>query len=491
MSETRPRTLLRALIATAALALAAPSLAGAADQLALIDKTEPVGPGISLNHQKFLNASGWYDEQVLTVDLANSAVKSDLLTAPHVAQGEVLTTMANRAGAAAGVNGDFFDIDSTQASIGGEIQNGSLIKSPDIGGWAHVGVSKSGIGQLVDMTLQATATLNGAARPIVGINAANAGGTPADSMVAYTAAWGTQIRGRGMAGVANVAEVLVSDDKVVSVNPAAGSGAIPAGAYYLVGRDAAADAIKALKPGDPVSLSYALKDSAAQQMQWAIGTNKPLVTNGVALAQGDTSVAPRTAIGFKDGGKTMLLLITDGRQSQVAGTTLKQTADMLVALGAETGLNLDGGGSTTLVARPLGTEQATLRNTPSDGNQRADPTGIGVFVAPGDGKVDSLVVNPSGDDARVFPGLHRTLTASGPRRSPDAGQGGRRDLVGRAPLAATCTPRPTPRATSPSSRPPARPRRTPRCASCTRCARSSCRAPGSRSPTRRPRSRRP
>jgi hypothetical protein len=411
MLHVHPRALGASI--AAAIALAVAPAAYAADQLALIDKTEPVGPGITLRHQKFLNSSGWYDEQVLTVDLADGAVKSDLLTAPSVAQGQALTTMANRAGAAAGVNGDFFDIDSTQASTGGEIQNGTLIKTADFGGWAHVGVSKAGIGQLVDMTLQAGASLNGTDRPILTINAANAGGTPANSIVAYTSAWGTQIRGRGMAGVANVAEVLVQDDKVVQVNPGAGSGAIPDGAYYLVGRDAGADAIKALKPGDPVKLTYGLKDAAAQQMQWAIGTNKPLVTNGVALAQGDTSVAPRTAIGFKDGGKTMFLLITDGRQTQVTGTTLKQTADMLVALGADTGLNLDGGGSTTLVARPLGGDQATLRNTPSDGNQRADPTGIGLFVSPGDGKADSLVVTPSGDDARIFPGLHRTLTASG------------------------------------------------------------------------------
>jgi hypothetical protein len=137
---------------------------------------------------------------------------------------------------------------------------------------------------------------------------------------------------------ANVAEVLVQDDKVVEVHNAAGTGAIPDGAYYLVGRDAGADAIKALKPGDPVKLTYGLKDSAAQQMQWAIGTNKPLIQNGVAVPQGDTSVAPRTAIGFKDGGRTMFLLITDGRQTHAAlGTTLAQTAQMLLDLGADTG----------------------------------------------------------------------------------------------------------------------------------------------------------
>ncbi len=372
MLEPRPRALLRAFIAVAALALAAPSFATAADQLNLIDKTEPVGPGISLRHEKFVDASGWYDTQVLTVDLSNSAVKSDLLTAPKVAQGEPLSTMANRAGATAGVNGDFFDIDSTQASLGGEVKAGELIKSADVSGWAHVGVTKDGIGRLVDLTLQATATLDGTEKSVVTLNAASSGGIPAGGIIAYTSAWGSQTRGRSVAGVADVAEALVQDGNVVDVHTAAGSGPIPDGAFYLVGRDAGADAIKGLEPGDPVTLTYGLKDEAARQMQWAIGTNKPLVTNGALVPQGDKSVAPRTAIGFKDGGKTMFLLITDGRQTNAAlGTTLEQTGQMLLDLGADTGLNLDGGGSTTLVARPLGatprpcaTRPPTARSAP-------------------------------------------------------------------------------------------------------------------------------
>src|SRR3954469_19158814 len=337
-----PKTLAAALAAAVALAVAPAARA----DLSLIDTTEDIGPGITLKHDKFLGSSGWYDEQVLTVDLSNSAVKSDLLTAPHVAQGEALSSQAARAGATAGVNGDFFDIDSTQASLGGELQAGKLIKSADYSGWAHVGVSKTGIGQLVDMALQATANLNGADKPVVTLNAPSSGGVPAGSIVAYTSAWGSATRARSFAGATNVAEVLVQDGKVVQVNSSAGSGAIPDGAFYLVGRDAGADAIKGLAPGDPVTLTYGLKDDAAKQMQWAIGTNKPLIQNGTIVNQGDTSVAPRTAIGFKDGGKTMFLLINDGRQTQVTGTPLAQTAQMLLDLGADTGLNLDGGGST-------------------------------------------------------------------------------------------------------------------------------------------------
>src|ERR1700754_3357671 len=173
MLEAVPRSRwLRATVAAVAAAFIAAPAAHAADQLSLIDTTEPVGPGISLQHHKFLDSSGWYDEQVLTVDLSNSAVKSDLLTAPKVAQGEPLSAMANRVGAAAGVNGDFFDIDSTQASLGGEVKAGELIKSADYSGWAHVGVTKDGLGRLVDLTLQATGDLHGTEKTVVTLNAA-------------------------------------------------------------------------------------------------------------------------------------------------------------------------------------------------------------------------------------------------------------------------------------------------------------------------------
>ena len=145
-------------------------------------------------------------------------------------------------------------------------------------------------------------------------------------------------------------------------------------------------------------------------MQFAVGGNQPLVRDGAALPDGqlDNAVHPRTAIGFKDGGKTMLLVTADGRQAPVLGVTLRQLARTFVALGAETALNLDGGGSTTMVARALGENAVTVRNSPSDGFERHDPNGVGVFVTPGNGVVDELIVTP--EEPRVFPGLRRTLT---------------------------------------------------------------------------------
>ena len=42
-------------------------------RLPLINKTEPLGPGVTLHHIKALKKADWYDQQVLTVELKKSA----------------------------------------------------------------------------------------------------------------------------------------------------------------------------------------------------------------------------------------------------------------------------------------------------------------------------------------------------------------------------------------------------------------------------------
>jgi exopolysaccharide biosynthesis protein/3',5'-cyclic AMP phosphodiesterase CpdA len=410
-SRRRRRFGLPAALFVAASLAALPTAAQAADQLSLVDKTEQIGPGITLQHLKTLSQSGWLDEQVLTADLSNPAVSSDLLTAPSIAQGGPLTTSANKAGAVAGINGDFFDINNSTAAQGLEIQGGTLLKSQQSAAWNAVGVGQDGIGHLIDSTLDSKATVHGVDYTIATLNAAN-GSLPADSMVAFTPAWGTYSRAIGTGGASNVAEATIVDGKVVSVNATgAGSGSIPDNGFVLVGRDKAADSIRTFQPGDAAALTYALKDDVAKNMKFALGDSGPLVVDGVPQPSGDTSFAPRSAIGFKDGGHTLLLATADGRQTNNAGPNLTQWGQIMAGFGATTAVNLDGGGSTTMVAAPLGQSDVTVRNTPSDGTERSDPNGVGLFVSPGDGKVHDLVVSPSGDDASAFPGLHATLTA--------------------------------------------------------------------------------
>jgi 3',5'-cyclic AMP phosphodiesterase CpdA len=405
------------LLASPAMASPAPPQAPVTGGIPLVDSDEKIGPGIDLRHVNALDANGWYDAQYLTVDLKNGAVSTDLLTSGAVASGGPLSVSANKAGAVAGVNGEFFDIGNSNAALGGEVQNGKLVKTADTGGRPHVGVSKDGIAQLVDLAVDAKATFGGSDHKVLTINAANGGGVPADGLVAYTSDWGTYSRNRAFTGVDNatIAEVLVSGGKVVSVTPAgpAGASAIPSDSFVLVGRDASATALRSLNVGDPVALTYDLSNNAAKSMKFALGNGGTIVSGGKVVPGLDPSIAPRTALGFKDGGRTLVLATWDGPGGTGKGGVgiTKEAAD-LAAIGVDTAVNLDGGGSTTMVARALGTDDATVRNVPSDGQERSDPNGVGVFVAPGDKKLHQLLITPS-DDVTVFPGLHRPLQVAG------------------------------------------------------------------------------
>jgi exopolysaccharide biosynthesis protein len=86
-----------------------------------------------------------------------------------------------------------------------------------------------------------------------------------------------------------------------------------------------------------------------------------LVTDG--RNTGDTSLVqpkvrhPRTAAGVTVDGRTLILLVVDGRQPGYSiGVTLPELADLMIGLGADDAINLDGGGSSTFVyRRPDGT----------------------------------------------------------------------------------------------------------------------------------------
>lgn len=76
----------------------------------------------------------------------------------------------------------------------------------------------------------------------------------------------------------------------------------------------------------------------------------PLIVNGkptITKGDGGWGIAPRTAIGQKETGEVLLLVI-DGRSLNSLGATLKDVQDILLQYGAVNAVNLDGGSSTTM-----------------------------------------------------------------------------------------------------------------------------------------------
>jgi hypothetical protein len=78
---------------------------------------------------------------------------------------------------------------------------------------------------------------------------------------------------------------------------------------------------------------------------------------------------PRTLIGVAAGGRRLMLITIDGRQPGYSvGTTNRESARIALALGATDALNLDGGGSTTMVVARTRGDSTTFEvvNRPSD-----------------------------------------------------------------------------------------------------------------------------
>lgn len=69
---------------------------------------------------------------------------------------------------------------------------------------------------------------------------------------------------------------------------------------------------------------------------------------------------PRTGIGISPDSSTVFFITVDGRQESSSGITLVNFADLMIKEGIYQGLNLDGGGSTTMVVR------SEVVNSPSD-----------------------------------------------------------------------------------------------------------------------------
>ncbi|MEV2247302.1 phosphodiester glycosidase family protein [Streptomyces sp. NPDC049970] len=394
--------------------------------------SRPVAPGVRLDSYDRLESDKWLRVDSLSVDLA-AGVRADYLSTGKVTDRRTVSELA--AGhdpgpgrhTVAAVNADFFDINQTGAPQGPGVKDGRTVHSPAPGTNRAVGIGPRDAGRVLELYFEGTLTLPSGARPLAAYNAAN---VPAQGVGAYTSAWGSADRALTVDDAQPVAEVAVRGGKVVSVSATPGSGAVPEDTVVLVGREAGAGPLSDLEPGDPVGIEYRARTDAGEVPRTAVGGRELLVADGVAQnhdGEGNNTAAPRTAVGFSRDGRTMQILTVDGRQADSGGVTLTELGEMMRRAGSFSALNLDGGGSSTLVAREPGSDALMTENSPSDGSERTVPNGLALTAPDGSGRLDGFWVETRtppgaapGDDPvagghpeRVFPGLTRRLTAAG------------------------------------------------------------------------------
>lgn len=126
----------------------------------------------------------------------------------------------------------------------------------------------------------------------------------------------------------------------------------------------------------------AMKDAPDTARQIIAGSDillqdgKRVLNNNSAFA---TNRHPRTAVGLADAGKTLVLVVVDGRDAPAAiGMSLGELTDLMLSLNCTDTLNLDGGGSSEMILRDANDGKLRVLNQPSDGRERAVANVLGV-----------------------------------------------------------------------------------------------------------------
>lgn len=352
---------------------------------------QPVAPGVE--HLKMIRGSTSQSEETgpWVINLLRLDLKQVSLRIAHALDEgvglETTSSMATRASAIAAVNAGFFRTAGTyRGEPSGVLAIGGDLLSEPIEGRAAFGLINSrASSSIVFGHLKFSGFIESASsyrKTINGLNRPRGN----DELIVYTPAFHrTTLTNPG--GI----ELIVERNRVVRIRDREGSSVIPSSGFVLSAAGKARESLlENLRRGSRVRIRTRLipieRDQGQlwKQAAFTVGGGPQLIMNSrIAITTESEGIAarfasdrhPRTAIAKLEGDK-ILLATVDGRQPGVsAGMSLPQLASLLLEFGALEAINLDGGGSTTMVIK------GKVVNTPSDQTGER-PIGDAILVVP-------------------------------------------------------------------------------------------------------------
>lgn len=347
---------------------------------------EQIAEGVILQNISYLTNEGNLNVDVLKIDLTNPYVKVGTVYGKDgvLRNTQAVSKLAKDSGAIAAVNAGFFEMDE-KAPIGVTLNNGTLVSSPaQRNDMSSFTIDKNNLPSIDILQFSGVVTApTGNTFSLFGVNkpeylTTDGGNSIANRLNLYNRQWGTKSRGSS-SKYKDVAEVVVANDIVVSMSRGNKGADIPSNGYVLSGHGPAAEFLmQNFKVGAAVKVEYGIING--QNLISAVGGQSKIVDYGKRsyMPQNIAGKRARTAVGYTQDRKTMFLVAVEGNKKS-RGMTQEELADFMIGLGCWQALNLDGGGSTAMVARPLAEDQLALMNTPQEGVERLVPDGLGIF----------------------------------------------------------------------------------------------------------------
>lgn len=365
-----------------------------------------VGPGMT--HYLIIAPAVPWNINVLKVDLKNPYLSVETVKAnDRLAGREIISSMAARKSslgheAIGAINGDFYSGDGSPTNI--QISRGEILLRP---------VSRPALGFSADNTpmidvvsMSISVLVEDTVVTVQGVNTTR----QTDQLILFNSYRGTTTGTNEFGTEAMIRPVFswISNDSVVcvveSVQVRVGNMTIPKGWAVLSGHGVSESNIMSrVQPGDTVRL-YQNIAPGLKKLKEMIGGSERIIHNGTNVGAWPER-HPRTAVAFSQDSTTLFLVTVDGRQAFSAGMTLTEMGEFLLDLGIYQAINLDGGGSTTMVIRD------SVMNSPSDGGQRAVSNGLLVISSAPTGQLDKVSISPK--NTRIFRGSTKRFVAFG------------------------------------------------------------------------------
>lgn len=381
--------------------------------------TKVISSGTNLKTYTRFTDKGWLSINIIEVDLKDKNTSLGLLTSSNGLQTfqnvKTMITNSNK-NVVAAINADFFNGKTQKGNIiGMTIEDGEVLTSTYYENETEDVLASFVIDDdnnvLFDYFTNKITLTNITNDEAISISEINKWSSNYEYPVLYTSKWGEKSLGSTSDLV--LTELVVENGKVKEVRYNEEPVDIPKDGYVICALGNVADVMaKFFKVGNKVNLDIS--------MGLDIDKVKLAVSGGTLLVK-DGEIAnfthviygsnPRTAVGVSKDEETFYLITVDGRQATSIGFTQTELAEFLVEKGIYTAMNLDGGGSTTMVVRQLGDESYTVQNSPSDKSLRNVPNAIAVFNNEKTGPLDKLVIEV--DDVNVFVGCKKELTVKG------------------------------------------------------------------------------